>query len=305
MDLATYTSNVQGLLNDPLSQFYTSANLNNWINRARTEVAKRSSCIRVLIPSSGSVISLTLTAPGSGYTSATATISGPDAISGVYTTATASLTLSAGQVSTIMVVNPGSGYVLTPTVTISGNGSGATAKATLSPHLTTTVGQEVVTFATASVIAVQTNPGVQAVLGVQDVAVSWGGMKPNLDYLPWSTFQALLRSYNQGQNYPQVWSQYSQGESGSIYLYPIPAGNYEMQWDCYCTPLALTGTQALDLIPDNWTTAVFYYAAHLAYLNAQRRDDANDMFSRYERALTEANAYATPARTPSYYPSDF
>lgn len=40
--------------------------------------------------------------------------------------------LTSGQVTSITVTNPGLGYTLTPTVTISGNGSGATASAQIS-----------------------------------------------------------------------------------------------------------------------------------------------------------------------------
>lgn len=304
MLLSTYITNLQNLLNDPLAQFYTSANLISWVNQGRTQTAKRSGCIRILVPSSGSVIGYTMTAGGSGYTTATVTVSGPDAISGVYTTATATATVSGGQVTAITPVIQGNGYVMNPTVTISGNGTGATATATVSPHLTTVTSQEVYKFTDVTVIAqAAVSQGIQGIIGVQDIALSWGGMKPVLDFVPWSSLQAYLRSFNQGQDYPRVWSQYQFGENGSIYFYPIPGGVYEMQWDCYCTPAPLSVSQTIDLIPDAWTDAATYYAAYLAYLNAQRKDDANDMMERYKVSVMEAAAYTTPFRTPSYYPA--
>lgn len=305
MDLNTYESNVRAILNDPLAQFYTSANIDNWINQARVETAKKTGCIRLLTPSSGSVTAITVGAVGSGYTTATATISDPDAIGGLFTTATATVNLSSGAVASITVTNAGNGYVLTPTVTITGDGSGATATATVGSHLTTVLGQEVYPFSTAAAVLQATYSGVQGVIGVMDVAVSWGAMKPALQWQPWSVFQAYARAINQGTNWPQVWSQYAVGESGSVYLYPIPSGTYEMQWDCFCTPQAMTSTQTVDLIPDNWNFPVFYYACYLAYLNAQRKDDANDMLQRWERACAESAQYSTPSRTPSFYPDDF
>lgn len=304
MLLADYTANIQGLLNDPLSQFYSSTNLTNWLNRGRTEVAKRSACIRRLTPSSSTIQSITVSSGGIGYTTATVTISGPDAIGNTFTQATAVAVLSAGTITSITVTNPGTGYVTTPTVTITGNGTGASATAILGIHLTTVLGQEVYAFADATAILLNAEPGLQAVVGVLDVAVSWGSMKPVLQWCPWSSFQAYARALNQGQQYPSLWSQFQMGESGSIYLFPIPTGRYEMQWDCFCTPQALSGTQTVDLIPDNWTNAVIYYACYLAYLNAQRKDDANDMFMRYERSLMESAAYSSPPRTPSYYYGD-
>ena len=77
----------------------------------------------------GAVSSITVTAGGSGYTSApTVTIADP--VTG--TTATATATISAGAVTSIAVDEGGTNYLVAPTVTISGgSGTGATATATL------------------------------------------------------------------------------------------------------------------------------------------------------------------------------
>jgi len=77
----------------------------------------------------GKVREVTVTTAGTGYTSATAVITGPD-LGGDPTTllaATAGGAVTAVTVST----NSGGGYSSTPTVTIIGNGSGATAKAVM------------------------------------------------------------------------------------------------------------------------------------------------------------------------------
>lgn len=73
----------------------------------------------------GKVRAITITTAGTGYTSATASITGPD-LGGDPTTL---LTATAGGVVTAITVpdNSGGGYSATPTVTIVGNGSGATA----------------------------------------------------------------------------------------------------------------------------------------------------------------------------------
>jgi hypothetical protein len=304
MLLSDYISQVQALLNDPLSQFYSTTNLTTWINRGRSEVAKRSACIRRLTPSSASLVSVSVLTGGSGYTSATVTITGPDAIGGTYTQAVAAASILGGQVSSITVTVPGTGYVVPPTVTITGNGTGATAVAILGPHWTTQTGVEVYQFADATAVLQSFESGLQAVIGVMDMAVSWGSMKPTLQWCPWASFQAYARAINQGQQYPALWAQFQMGETGSAYVFPIPSGVYEMQWDCFCTPAALGQTQTVDLIPDNWTNAVIYYACYLAYLNAQRKDDSQDMFARYERSVIEAAAYSSPPRTPTYYYGD-
>jgi hypothetical protein len=77
----------------------------------------------------GKVRAITVTTGGSGYTSATAIITGPT-LGG---TMPELITLVAGgAVTGVTVVNGGSGYATAPTVTIIGDGSGATATATVS-----------------------------------------------------------------------------------------------------------------------------------------------------------------------------
>ena len=78
----------------------------------------------------GKVRAITVTTAGSGYTSATAIITGPQ-WGGTYPQLTT--TVAGGAVTGITVVDGGSGYSVAPTVTIIGNGSGATATATVSP----------------------------------------------------------------------------------------------------------------------------------------------------------------------------
>jgi hypothetical protein len=77
----------------------------------------------------GKVRAITVTTAGSGYTSATAIIAGPS-LGG--TMPDLITTIAGGAISGVTVVNGGSGYSGAPTVTIIGDGSGATATATVS-----------------------------------------------------------------------------------------------------------------------------------------------------------------------------
>lgn len=80
------------------------------------------------------VRSYTMTAYGGGYApgSTTVTVSAPDIAGGVQATATATVT-SNGAVSRLIPQVTGSGYLKTPTVTIGGVGTGATASANMAP----------------------------------------------------------------------------------------------------------------------------------------------------------------------------
>lgn len=76
----------------------------------------------------GTIDSATVTAGGSDYTAATVTIAAPGP-GGVQATATA--TVLGGEVTAITITNPGSGYTSAPTITITGDGTDATATAVL------------------------------------------------------------------------------------------------------------------------------------------------------------------------------
>jgi hypothetical protein len=78
----------------------------------------------------GKVRAITISTGGTGYTSATAIVSGPDWGGTLPTLITQ---VAGGAVTGVTVVDGGSGYSGAPTVTIIGNGSGATATATVSP----------------------------------------------------------------------------------------------------------------------------------------------------------------------------
>ena len=78
----------------------------------------------------GKLRSITATTAGSGYTSATASVTGPD-LGGTYPTI-AQVGLAGGAVTGITVSDGGDGYSTSPTVTIVGNGNGATATARVS-----------------------------------------------------------------------------------------------------------------------------------------------------------------------------
>lgn len=77
-----------------------------------------------IVPSIGGVSSVTIGAGGSGYTSATATGATPSGgLPAIYGTPV----ISAGAIVSIPITDPGSGHVGNDTITIVGNGTGASA----------------------------------------------------------------------------------------------------------------------------------------------------------------------------------
>lgn len=121
------------------------------------------------------VASTTITAPGTGYTTATVAFTAAPA-GGV--TATGTVTLNAGAVTGIVITNPGAGYTAAPTPTISGNGTGATATSTLTAA-TVTGGPEIVknyaaaaTYDISAVVSFVGGTPANATLNIVDLVVA-------------------------------------------------------------------------------------------------------------------------------------
>jgi len=83
------------------------------------------------VPQGSGVLSVFVTCGGVGYTGATVAISAPDLTGGVQATANAVVTEDV--VHRVQMTAMGTGYTEEPTVTITGNGSSATARAVLTP----------------------------------------------------------------------------------------------------------------------------------------------------------------------------
>src|SRR5256885_1390929 len=81
--LFNYLKQTQRFLREGKQDFLNPDDLIDYVNRARREVAGRAQCIRRLTPISGSCISASVVAAGSGYSSSPiVTISPPDFPSG-------------------------------------------------------------------------------------------------------------------------------------------------------------------------------------------------------------------------------
>ena len=308
MALTNYSTETLDLLHDPNNTYWSSTQITNYINRARQRIAGRGQCVRVLL-SGGTITAISIATAGSGLPTGTL----PVTVTGAGQQATATATVSGGIVTAVTLNTGGWGYITgttTTAATTSGSGTNATFNLTIDNSLTTTAGQEVYQFSAANVLAqAQTlTPGVNHILGLFSVSIAWGAnaaMKPTLDYMTWSEFQAYLRIYNFGlQNYPTIWSQYGFGVTGSLYLWPQPSQPSQMDWDAYCLPIDLVNDGTAEAIQYPWSSAVPYYAAYLALFNSQRYEDSTKMEQQYEKRMQEATSMTQPPTIPGYYRND-
>ncbi len=296
--LSTYVTDTQFQLHDPNSQAYALAAVQNAVNTARSQVAGEGECVRALL-SGGVITSLTLTAPGSGYTNGVGTVT----FTGSGNQAFATAVISGGVVTSVTLTNGGWGWLTAPTIAITdsaGVNGGATVTATVNNSASTVTTQESYQFSALNTLASLT-AGISSVISITSIACQWGSgsvYKPILRRRAWSWYQANCRVYSiSAMNFPAYWSSYGQGVNGSFYLFPIPGQVMSMDIDALCLPVALASDSTADAIPYPWSDAVKYYAAFLCYSNSSRAEDATRMFNLYTlhmqraRKMTEGSSF--------------
>ncbi|MGH7995641.1 MAG: hypothetical protein ACREFX_04740 [Opitutaceae bacterium] len=141
--------------------------------------------------------------------------------------------------------------------------------------LNTVANQEVYTFATANGY-IPTGSGMLEILSVRMVAITNGNLRPAWRQLAWSAHESYFRSLTVTGNTPGpgAWSQYGQGASGSIYLFPVPSQPSPMEWDCSMLPIDLATPSDPEAVPDPWTDFVVTGALFRAYIAQQKIQEA-------------------------------
>jgi hypothetical protein len=74
-----------------------------------------------------------------------------------------------------------------------------------------------------------------------------------------------------------------------------------MEWDCMCLPMDLASDLDVEAVPDPWTDAVPYWAAHLAYLELQNHNSARAYKDMFDERMIRFGSYALPGRAISQY----
>ena len=303
--LNDYLMQVQRFMRDSRQDLLDPGDLIDYVNRARREVAMRAQCIRRLTPISGAVIGASIVDGGSGYTSApTVTISTPDFPSGSGPfpggdQATASAIVQSGTIAAINIDYGGAGY-WQPTAEITDSaGSGASVTLSMSFINQLNESQEAYAF---SDVDLSMFPGVESVYMIRSVSILYSAFRYSLACYDFSTYQARIRQWAQQWRYvPGVCAQYGQGAGGSFYMYPIPSQAYQMEWDCLCLPQALTTNLSVEAIPDPWSEAVPYFAAHLAFLELQNYNAGEYYLKLFDKMLQRYSDYARPGRVTNIY----
>lgn len=263
-NLTSYLTQVQRLLHDASSNFWTTGELTDYINEARKRTVMDTGGYRVLqsIYSSigweaypfGGVTGFNVTAGGSAYgVNSTVSIAAPT----TGTTATAKPAFSSGVLTGITITNPGSGYTAAPAVTINpvGGGSGAAA--------------------TAYYIDANT-------IDVVNATVYVGQTRNVLARKDWSTFNARGRAWVGYLGIPGAFAVYSYT---TIYFAPLPQINYQFDIDSVVLPPTLVDGTTVEVLPYVFQDCPQYYAAYLAKVKEQSWSEADTFLQRYKQEI--------------------
>ena len=287
--LNNYITEVQRLLHDSNANFYSTAQLTDYINSARERVVRDTGALRTIqvtqvpcqVPATNTINSATPAQPTAWVANATVT-----ANTFVFNNIFIYQYITGGTSSSTAPAYP-TGNTNYPPSTAFDDGT-----ATLQY-----VGNCENIFYAAM-------PQGSETLDVININLYWGNTRVPLDYLSWTDFNARLRFWQNYIGRPLAYTTYGQG---NIYVGPVPDQTYQIEIDTVILPTALTQTNAnaTDSIVDPYSTAVKFYAAYLAKFYEQSYGESEIFKQEYLKQATSILNTTFTRRIPSVYSSPY
>jgi hypothetical protein len=273
--LSSYITEVQRLLHDANSVFWTTSELTDYINDARERVARDTGCLRTLQITATPISNTGV--PATVWTAGATVTAGQFIFNNIFIY---EVTVS-GVLGTTAPPYPASGYTFPPSTPF----TDGTATLQYSGPA------EIIPYAT---IATGTT------LDILNVNVYWGNSRIPLRYLPWSNFNAQLRYWQNYVGRPVCFSVYGQN---NIYIGPVPDQAYVVEIDSTIlpTPLSLNTPNANDQIQDPYTTPVAFYAAYKAKYKEQSYGEAEIYKQEYAKQVQAVLNSVYTRRIPDPY----
>jgi hypothetical protein len=273
--LSSYITEVQRLLHDANSVFWTTSELTDYINDARERVARDTGCLRTLQITATPISSTGV--PATVWTAGATVTAGQFIFNNIFIY---EVTVS-GVLSTTPPPYPASGYTFPPSAPF----TDGTATLQYSGPA------EIIPYAT---IATGTT------LDILNVNIYWGNSRIPLRYLPWSNFNAQLRYWQNYVGRPVCFSVYGQN---TIYVGPVPDQAYVVEIDSTILPtaLSLNTPNVNDQIQDPYTTPVAFYAAYKAKYKEQSYGEAEIYKQEYAKQVQAVLNSVYTRRIPDPY----
>lgn len=274
--LSSYLLEVQRLLHDANSVFWSETELTDYINEAREEVVRDTGCLRTL--------------------QITYTPLAPDGTAAVIWTQGATVATGSYVFSNIFIYEVVSGGVLGTTAPPYPSGANV-----FPPSTSFTDGTATLRYvANAEIIPYSALPQGDNTLDVINVTLYWGNSRIPLRYLAWSDFNAQLRYWQNYVGRPVCFSTYGQK---SLYISPVPDQSYTVEVDTVMlpSPLSLASPNAVDEIKAPYTNPVQFYAAYKAKYKEQSYGEAEIFKQQYLKDVQGVLNSVYTRRIPTPY----
>lgn len=273
--LSSYITEVQRLLHDANSVFWTTSELTDYINDARERVARDTGCLRTLQITATPISNTGV--PATIWTAGAIVTAGEFVFNNIFIY---EVTVS-GVLGSTAPPYPDSSYTFPPSAPF----TDGTATLQYSGPV------EVIPFATIST---------GTTLDILNVNIYWGNSRIPLRYLPWSNFNAQLRYWQNYVGRPVCFSIYGQN---TIYVGPVPDQAYVVEIDSTILPtaLSLSSPNVNDQIQDPYTTPVAFYAAYKAKYKEQSYGEAEIYKQEYAKQVQAVLNSVYTRRIPDPY----
>lgn len=277
--LSSYITEVQRLLHDANSVFWSTSELTDYINDARERVVRDTGCLRT-IQSTYTPLSSTGVA-AVPWASGTVLTAGQFVFSGIFTYQV----ITGGTLGATVPPYPTGNQAYPPSTTFTVADSTGMVFQYNSPC-------EVIPFAAL--------PSALQTLDILNINLYWGNSRIPLRYLPWSNFNAQLRYWQNYVGRPVCFSVYGQQQ---IYIGPVPDQSYAVDLDTVVlpAPLTLSAPDATDPINDPYTTPVAFYAAYKAKYKEQSYGEAELYKQEYAKHVQAVLNSVYTRRIPDPY----
>src|ERR1700733_8300744 len=318
MLLSDYITQVQFLVHDSTNADFSTTELTNAINNARTVVAEDFQCCRSVYLSApnaapnpgaynpvsviqnqelyprlgtnglnGIIVGANVTAGGTGYSAAT-TVTFQAGPTGSVQAAGIPV-IANGVITQINMTTWGTGYTpclpvsspngaSPPTITIADTGGGTGATATATLF--------------------------NNVINVIQISYLWGNQRYSLLWRGSLMFQAYMRSQLFFTQRGMVWT--INNQAGYVQIQPPPDQSYVTEWDTICLPIPLVLTTDPEMqIRPQYADAVQYYAAYLCLLKLQNFEQAEYMLKLYSARVPKIIIGTGGVRIPNPYNKSF
>jgi hypothetical protein len=137
-------------------------------------------------------------------------------------------------------------------------------------------------------------------LDILNITPIWGNQRIPMNYMPYTEFNAKMRTWMINPQQPRVWSRYGTSR-GTAFVQPVPNQTYTTEFDTARLPTVLVDDATVDELSYPYTTPVAYYACWKAKVKQQAFAESQQFMDHYKSHIMMAQAAVQMRRIPNPY----